>query len=86
MFTESAAPSYDAISSCLWDYLSLPPTAQANEAVVVAAIDQTVFTRAAGTIIDDGLYADPVSHRIAVRYSLADLFYHTAELVTERER
>lgn len=59
-----------------------PPT-EADEAILVAAIDQSVLTRSARAVVQDGLNGHSVS-RLDVRDVVADLFHRAAKFVTQR--
>ena len=58
------------------------PAGQADEAVVVAAIDHAALAGAAGIVVDGGLDADAVAG-LEVRDGGADGFDDAAEFVAE---
>lgn len=62
-----------------------PPAAQADEAVLVAAVDQAAAAGPAVAVVDGRLHAHPVA-RPDVRHPLPHLLDDARELVAERER
>jgi hypothetical protein len=62
------------------------PTTQPNKPVIIATVDESFLARPASAIVYDGLHADTISNREAVRNLLPDFCYRPAELVPERQR
>ena len=60
-------------------------TAQANEAITIAAVYEALQARATSTIVDYRLYNYSIA-RLVVIHSLSSLLYHTTEFVAERKR
>lgn len=61
------------------------PATQADEAVFVAAVDQSLGAGAAVAVVDDGLYADAVSN-LVIANTLANLFDDCTEFMAESKR
>lgn len=58
-------------------------TAETDEPIVVAAIDQAFFTRPTCAIVDDRLYADAISNCETLRHVFSHLFNGARELMAK---